>query len=149
LGDVVGTKQDKSLVTKAPKLTKEMGRIDWSLPAPAVWNHIRAMQPWPTAYTSLLRPEAKPLRLIIAAVKPLDEPRPSGSGAPADAPSLTVGAREAGTVRRDADRLFVACADGSWLELLEVQPEGKRRMSAADFVRGNPLPAGSRLGNEA
>jgi methionyl-tRNA formyltransferase len=128
-GEVHGAVQDKSLATKAPKLTKEMGRIDWSQPAAAVWNHIRAMQPSPTAYTSLLRPNAKPLRLIVALAKP------------------AVGATaEVGTLRRDGDRLFVACG-GSWLELLEVQPDGKRRMSAADFVRGNPLPAGSRLGS--
>ena len=131
LGEVHGTVQDKALATKAPKLTKEMGRIDWSPPAPAVWNHIRAMQPWPTAYTSLLRPDAKPLRLIIALAKPTEGP-----------------AAEVGTLRRDGDRLFVACGGDSWLELLDVQPEGKRRMSAADFVRGNPLPAGSRLGSE-
>ena len=131
-GEVHGAVQDKALATKAPKLTKEMGRIDWSLSAPAAWNHIRAMQPSPTAYTSLLRPDSKPLRIIVALAKPTEGP-----------------AAEAGTVRRDADRLFVACGGDSWLELAEVQPEGKRRMNAADFVRGNPLPAGSRLGTEA
>jgi methionyl-tRNA formyltransferase len=131
-GEVHGMVQDKSLATKAPKLTKEMGRIDWVPPAPAVWNHIRAMQPWPTAYTSLLRPETKPLRLIIVVAKPTEGP-----------------AAEVGTLRRDGDRVFVACGGDSWLELVEVQPEGKRRMSAADFLRGNPLPAGSRLGTES
>ena len=129
---VHGTVQDKALATKAPKLTKEMGRIDWSLPAPAVWNHIRAMQPWPTAYTSLLRPNAKP----IADHRRAWRSRPSGPAA------------GSATLRRDGNRLFVACGGDSWLELLEVQPEGKRRMTAADFVRGNPLPAGSRLGSE-
>jgi methionyl-tRNA formyltransferase len=132
LGEVHGVVQDKALATKAPKLTKEMGRIDWSQPAAAVKNHIRAMQPWPTAYTALLRPDAKPLRLIVSTTKPAEGP-----------------AAEVGAIRRDGQRLLIACGGGSWLELLDVQPEGKRRMSAADFVRGNPLPSGSRLGLEA
>ena len=62
---VAGFKQDKSLVTKAPKLTKEHGLIDWTRPAQAVCNHVRAMQPWPTAYTFLHRLGQPPLRLIV------------------------------------------------------------------------------------
>lgn len=132
-GPVVGAKQDLTLVTRAPKLKKEMGLVDWSAPAPAVWNQIRAMQPWPTAYAYLHRPGFEPLRLMIARA--------------AATPPLASGASP-GTAERDGARLVVACGAGTALELLDVQPAGKRRMSAADFVRGAPLPAGSRFGAE-
>src|SRR5205814_2671049 len=64
-GPVAGLPQDKSRVTKAPKLTKEHGLIDWSRPAIAVCNQIRAMQPWPTAYTHLHREGHEAIRLIV------------------------------------------------------------------------------------
>src|SRR6185295_14179494 len=54
-GPVAGDPQDKTQATKAPKLTKEMGQIDWAQPAASVSRQIRAMQPWPTAYTYLHR----------------------------------------------------------------------------------------------
>ncbi len=63
-GTAPGVSQDKTQVTKAPKLTKEHGLIDWSQPN-VVLNHIRAMQPWPTAYTFLHQPNASPQRIII------------------------------------------------------------------------------------
>ena len=64
-GTVQGRKQDTSQVTKAPKLKKENGLIDWSRTAEQVCNQIRAMQPWPTAYTFLHRPGTAPLRVIV------------------------------------------------------------------------------------
>src|SRR5438105_3271712 len=64
-GPVPGRPQEKSLVTKAPKLTKEHGLLDWSRPAVGVCNQVRAMQPWPTAYTYLHRAGHEPVRLIV------------------------------------------------------------------------------------
>src|SRR6478735_4660946 len=64
-GPVAGEKQDPALVTKAPKLTKEMGLIDWSQPAERVCRQVRAMQPWPTAYTYLHRQDKEPMRVIV------------------------------------------------------------------------------------
>ena len=61
----VGVKQDKSLVTKAPKLTKENGLIDWARPGDRVCCQVRAMHPWPTAYTFWRRNGQPPLRLIV------------------------------------------------------------------------------------
>lgn len=55
-GPVPGLKQDPALVTKAPKIKKEFGLIDWTKPADSICRHVRAMQPWPTAYTFLHRP---------------------------------------------------------------------------------------------
>ena len=129
LGPVKGTPQDKSLVTKAPKLTKEHGLIDWSRPAAAVCNQIRAMQPFPTPYTFLHRAGHEPLRLII--------------------PKAVVAeiALSAGIVASDGASLHVGCAGGTSIRMVEVQPAGKRRMPAIDFLRGNPIPPGARMGD--
>lgn len=131
---VAGVKQDKSLVTKAPKLTKEHGLIDWTRPAQAVSDHIRAMQPWPTAYTYLHRPGVSPLRLIVCRAVP----GPGETG-----PAGLIGVDAAGK------RLFVQCAAGGSLEITELQPAGKRRMATGEFLRGNPPLPGARLGPES
>jgi methionyl-tRNA formyltransferase len=134
---VPGVKQDRSLVTRAPKLTKEHGLINWSRPAVAVCNQVRAMQPWPTAYTYLHREGQAPLRVIVLKVRALAVWRSEAAGVGA------VVGEELGT------RLAVRAGAGEWVEILELQPAGKRRMSAAEFRRGNPLPPGTRVGPEA
>ncbi|MBI3824083.1 MAG: methionyl-tRNA formyltransferase [Planctomycetes bacterium] len=126
VGPVSGIPQDKSKVTKAPKLTKEHGLIDWSRPASAVVNQIRAMQPWPTAYTHLHRDGHEPLRLIVQrAAITLKVPCPAGIS---------------GAAFADDTKLLARCGDGTWVEILELQPAGKRRMPAHDFLRGNAIP---------
>ncbi|HMP58872.1 MAG TPA: methionyl-tRNA formyltransferase, partial [Gemmatales bacterium] len=64
-GEVAGRPQDPAAVTRAPKLTKDHGRLDWSRPADLVARQAYAMQPWPTAYADLPRPSGPPLRLLI------------------------------------------------------------------------------------
>jgi methionyl-tRNA formyltransferase len=132
-GGVLGAvKQDKAQVTKAPKLVKENGLLDWTRPARAVCDQVRAMHPWPTAYAYLHRPGQEPQRLIVHRAR-----------VATDAPEAeaTVGAVAADPA---AGRLWVWAGDGGWVEILEVQPAGKRRMGAKDFLRGNPV-AGGRL----
>ena len=136
-GPVTGVQQDKSQVTKAPKLTKEHGLIDWSRPAIAVCNQIRAMQPWPTAYTYLHREGHEPLRLIVHRARPLDAAYPLTPNHDG-----LVGPDSTGT------QIIVECPECTCVAILEVQPAGKRRMSAQDFLRGNTLPPGARLGGE-
>lgn len=126
-GPVSGIAQDKSRATKAPKLTKEHGLIDWSRPAVAVCNQIRAMQPWPTAFTFLYRQGQEPLRLMIRRTALASREREQPEAAP-------------GAVTTDATRMWVRCGDGAYLEILDLQPAGKRRMSAQDFLRGNVMP---------
>ena len=138
-GPVVGEPQDPAKVTKAPKLKKEHGLIDWSRPATKTVNHVRAMQPWPTAYTFLHRPGHDPVRLIVTRVRKVGllsgvMPNPEWVG--------SVSAVDPG-------RLLVEAFDGtSVIEVMEVQPAGGRRMPAAEFLRGHPLPDGSRFGPE-
>ncbi|MCA1684664.1 MAG: methionyl-tRNA formyltransferase [Planctomycetia bacterium] len=115
--------QARARVTKAPKLRKEDGLIDWSRPSRAVHDLVRAMQPWPTAYTYLAGPrwrETEPLRVIVHKTQALetDTARPPGA-----------------VIEADRDRLVVAAGRGA-VRLLTVQLPGKKAIPTADFVRG-------------
>ncbi|HVK19510.1 MAG TPA: methionyl-tRNA formyltransferase [Fimbriiglobus sp.] len=148
-GPVTGEKQDPSQVTKAPKLKKEHGLIDWSQPAKVVADHIRAMQPWPTAYTFLHRPGKEPMRVIIT--------KAHGSGwHSSKMPPLpgTIMRRDLsalGTPEVPGDvfvHLLVQAADNTFVTVSGLQPAGKKRMSAAEFLRGYPFQYGFRFGPE-
>jgi methionyl-tRNA formyltransferase len=132
-GTAKGIKQDKTQATKAPKLTKEHGLIDWLRSGREVCNQIRAMQPWPTAYTFLYQEGHQPLRLIIhrATWRESENEKLSPGEAVVD----------------DSARLQVAAGGGNLVEIQELQPAGKRRMSAAEFLRGHPTKAGDRWGS--
>jgi methionyl-tRNA formyltransferase len=144
-GTTQGCKQDPSQVTKAPKLKKENGLIDWSRSAEQVCNHIRAMLPWPTPYTFFHRVGKPPLRIIV-----------NRAAIPADVliclPDEWVKHKQApGTPMMfpEADRLSVECGeDFGLVEILELQPSGKKRMTAAEFLRGHPLKPGDHFGPE-
>jgi len=124
--------QDPALATFAPKLTREEALIRWSDPAVRIVNRVRAFDPWPVAHT--LR-DGEVLRVWRASVPP---PRSAAAVVP-------------GTVLAVPDGpdgpLLVASGDGA-VGIHEVQPASGRRMSAAAYVRGRPLPPGSVLGAE-
>jgi methionyl-tRNA formyltransferase len=124
--------QDESQTTHVGKLTKEDGRIPWEKHCVEVGRHILAMQPWPGPFTSLSQEGRPPLRAKILDVILADgEPfRPPG----------TVGA-----VTKEA--IGVHCGSGS-LWILKLQPDGKRPMTAADFLRGHPVQPGDRFVSE-
>jgi methionyl-tRNA formyltransferase len=132
-GTARGIKQDKAQASKAPKLTKEHGQIDWSRHARDVCNQIRAMQPWPTAYTYWHRQGQAPLRLIIHRAVWREDT--SASGFPGQVIVQT----------NDNSSLCVAAGSQSVVEILELQPAGRRRMPAGDFVRGHRPRPGDRL----
>jgi methionyl-tRNA formyltransferase len=137
-GTAQGIKQDKSQASKAPKLTKENGQIDWSRHARDVCNQIRAMQPWPTAYTYWHRQGKQAHRLIIHRAVWRE--------------SLATCSLRPGQVvtqPNELAHLCVAAWSGSQVEILELQPEGKRRMGTAEFLRGHRLAAGDHVGPPA
>lgn len=146
-GQLSGTLQEKSLVTKAPKLKKEFGAIDWSQTAAQIDCQVRAMQPWPQPY-GFLKVEGKPpLRLLILAVsgegqETRDESREPEAVA-ASQPS-TLNSQPGTVVRSDGKSLAIRCGDGL-CRIETIQPVGKRPMAIADFLRGNPVPVGSRI----
>lgn len=115
--------QDDSAATLAPILKKEDGRINFHLTAREILNRLRGFQPWPGAYTSF-----RGKNLQVWAARPVDR------------------ALAAGEIVVGGGRLLVGCSTESTLELLEVQMEGKKRMPAADFIRGNPPKPGELLG---
>ena len=131
--------QDKSQVSKAPRLKKEQGAIDWSRPALEIKNQVRALRPWPRAYTFWRRANAVPLRLNIDRVAVVAPPEGAGNSPPA-APTL-------GSVVEISPRLLIATGDGL-LEIQALQPAGKRSMSAGDFLRGYRVGVGEQLGPE-
>ncbi len=123
--------QDRAKVTKAPKLRKEDGRIDWTKTAREVHDLVRAMQPWPIASTHWHSSEAgkPPLRLIVHRT------------------TLAEGQGEPGTVlQAEGDRLIVAAGQGA-VRLLTVQIPGKKAMPAADFLHGHHVFPGERMGD--
>jgi methionyl-tRNA formyltransferase len=134
-GPVHGVKQDPAQVTKAPKLTKEHGLIDWNRTAQEVCNQVRAMQPWPTAYTFLHR-EGRPLVRVI-----INRATPFGPifGFPVKPGLLN---------SRAHDCLQVAAGLNGFVDVHELQPAGKKRMTAAEFLRGHPVKEGDRFGPE-
>jgi methionyl-tRNA formyltransferase len=135
-GTARGVKQDKSRVTKAPKLKKEDGLIDWSRDSAIL--KVQAMQPWPTAYTFFHREGKPPVRVIINRAR--------------EYMACPLGHQVAmpGTIDREfAEPSRLAVWNG-WLlaEILELQPAGKKRMSAAEFLRGHPIKEGDHFGPE-
>lgn len=121
------TPQDESQATYVGRLTKADGRIDWTQPAAAIANLVRAMDPWPSAYTWR---EGRLLKVWRA------EPLPAPPAA----------RMEPGTVLAvDGEGILVATGDGL-LRVREVQPEGGRRMGAAEYARGHPVRVGERWG---
>jgi methionyl-tRNA formyltransferase len=125
---VEGIKQDPALVTKAPKIKKEFGLIDWTKPADHIERFVRAMQPWPTAYTFLHRPGKEPMRVIINAATA--SPIPVASAPPG---TFVIAAHVHG------HGIIVKTGDEFGLFISEVQPAGKKRMTAKEFLRGHPV----------
>jgi methionyl-tRNA formyltransferase len=111
----------------AHKITREDGRLDWTQPAPALWNRIRAFMPWPGAFTHLPA-EPRPLLLKVWEAQVAER-----SGAPGE----ILGADKTGIV--------VACGRQS-LRITNLQREGGRRMTAQEFLAGHSLRTGDKLG---
>ncbi|MGH9680420.1 MAG: methionyl-tRNA formyltransferase, partial [Candidatus Acidiferrales bacterium] len=111
-GEVAPTTQDSAKASYAPILKKEDGRIDFGRPATEIANRLRGFKPWPGAFTTFRR-----RNLNICSAQPV-----AHAAAPGE---LLV-----------TKNLIVGCGRQTTLELLEVQPEGKKRMSAKDFIHG-------------
>lgn len=122
--------QDDSLATFAPRLSKDMGQIDWKKSAQEIHNLVRGLSPWPGTFTLMNG----------AVLKVVSTRTVSGS---VDGAGTTPG-----TIVSDSGKVLVACGTtgDDWLELLEVQPPGKARMSARDWMNGARLKSGVLVG---
>src|SRR5262245_38487302 len=123
-GTVRETPQDASAATYAPRLTKEDGALDWQAPAIRIHNLVRGLHPWPHASTFL-----HGRRLILLRSSPSDQPAGAAPG--------TVLAAKPGD--------FVVAAGSGRVHLVEVQAEGKRPMTAREFLAGHRVSPGDRL----
>ena len=123
-GRISAVKQNDAEASYAPILKREDARVDFATPAGQIYNRWRGFQPWPGAYAFL---GGKKLSLV--SLKPV---------------SVDVVAAHGELLVQDG-RCFAACASGSWIELLEVQMEGKKRLQMAEFLRGTALHSGDRL----
>jgi methionyl-tRNA formyltransferase len=126
-GSLYAQAQDHSLATLAPILKREDGLIDFSRTAKQVYDRWRGFQPWPGAHT-LLRGK----KLIVHRMRLVER---------------SLGAEECMLVVQ-GDSMLVGCGEGTMIALDEVQMEGKRRMSAAEFLHGHQIKSGERLGHE-
>jgi methionyl-tRNA formyltransferase len=142
-GAVEGAKQDAALVTKAPKIKKEFGLIDWTKPAEYIERFVRAMQPWPTAYTFLHRPGKEPMRVIVNKAQ-LGALCLCGPNRPAPGTVDSAGK----ILDTDVTAMCVWVGENVTLLVTELQPAGKKKMSAEEFLRGYPLVEGMRFGPE-
>ncbi len=120
-------RQDFMLATFAPRLTKEEGAIDWSLPAAYIHNRIRGLHPWPHASTHL-----EGARVIVL--------RSRSDGSRTEAPPGS-------SVELSGDAIHVATGLGERIAIEELQPEGRRPMSAREFIAGRRLRPGLTFSN--
>lgn len=135
-GTARSIEQDSHLATKARRLRKSDGQVDWRRSAREIQNQVRALQPWPNTFTHWFRPGAEPLRVI------LDRVAVVSTNVVEAAESIV----EPGTVVvADGDQLHIGTGDGQ-LAILGIQPAGKRRLSTAEFLRGYPVKSGDRFG---
>ncbi|MFO0901887.1 MAG: methionyl-tRNA formyltransferase [Pirellulales bacterium] len=130
----LGAVQDPAAATKAPRLTKQDGELDWRRTARELHNQVRAFQPWPGSFTHWTSPKGESIRLIVTRVAV-----EAGAAPPDSAPPGTV-------LECQAGRLVVAAGSGT-VRIERLQPAGKRVLEAAEFLRGYPLAVGERLGS--
>lgn len=121
---VVETPQDETKATYANRLTREDGEVDWAQPAERIHNLIRGLHPWPLASSFL-----NGRRVILRGSTVLRDAKPGGPGT---------------IVEATGERLIVAAGSGA-VALVEIQPEGKRPMTARDFLAGHRVSAGDRF----
>lgn len=138
-GHAPKVKQDNALATYAPKLDRATGRLDWSLEHTALERLVRGLNPWPGTFTTL--------PAFADAAKPADGAAASGRLLKVTnaLPVRRCVGRLGEVVRANERGLLVAARHGGLL-LRELQLEGKKRLRAGDFLRGNPVPVGTVLG---
>ena len=123
-GKIQPQAQDEARASYARKITKDDGRLDWTQPARMLWNRVRGLTSWPGTFTHA---DGQLLKIWRASVES------AGQGAPGE------------ILAADKSGLMVACGAQA-LRLEEVQREGGRRMTAAEYLGGHPLKMGARLG---
>lgn len=132
-GEISPRAQDDALASHAPMLKKEFGNLDWSLPAPQLYNRIRGFDPWPGAYThfrgQMCRVWARPANRDAQRqlLQPITSP---------------------GSLQLGAGELYIACGESTWLSVETIQLQGKKRITAKEFASGARLTSVEILSSE-
>ena len=129
----IGIPQDAATATRAARLSKQDGIVDWSLPATTIERLRRALEPWPRLTTFFTRGDGQRQRLVLEDVEVAADPK-AAAAAPGSVLDTSGG------------RIVVACGGGTALAITQVVPEGRRGMPTADYLRGSPLLPGATLG---
>ena len=124
-GTAVETPQDDSRATYAPKITREEGTVDWTLPAQAIHDRVRGLQPWPLVSVRIDGVRYQVHQTVV--------PREATDAAPGS------------VVEATGDRLDVGAGDGQRVRIVRIQPEGRRVMSARELLAGRKITPGTRL----
>ncbi|QGJ72240.1 Methionyl-tRNA formyltransferase [Planctomycetales bacterium 10988] len=132
-GEIVPVDQNHQKASKARRLAKQDGVIDWSQSAQQIHLQIRAMQPWPKCYSFWHRPQGQPVRLILLSSEVLSNEKQPGTAKPGE------------ILQANQEGLWIATGDHP-LRILTVQPAGKRAMLAEEFLRGHALEEGQSFG---
>ena len=129
-GSAAEAPQEERLVTYAPRLTRDDGRIAWTASAQAIHNQVRGLHPWPHAVTTLKGARVIVLRTALAPTPQL--------------PAVDAGPGEVLAIGRD--RLIVQAGDGCPISLLQLQSEGRRALGGREFAAGARIQPGVRFG---
>ncbi len=132
-GTLEALPQNPALASKAPRIKKADGDVNWRRTAGEIRNHYRAMQPWPKTFTFWQRADGQAVRLIVG---------------PLVAVAQECGAPPGTVVRADREQLLVAAGEGV-VSIEGIQPAGKRLLLVREFLNGYPVRAGDRFGPES
>ena len=124
-GEIKPVPQEDEKATYAPKLSKRDGLLNWEQDAHELERRIRALNPWPGTFTFWRGKRLKILAAILSPVEVDEVPVP-------------------GTIQVDEGRLYTACGHG-FIQITEIQPEGKRPQNASDFLRGQHINSGEQF----
>lgn len=127
----IGSLQNQERATRAPRLQKNNGIIDWTRSAVQLANQVRAFQPWPSSFTFWERERGQLLRLVVEKTS-------------VDQSDVTVGKPPGSILTANGNNLIVVTGNGL-LKIKQIRPAGKRLMTAAEFLRGNSLRPGDIL----
>lgn len=123
-GLVTPVKQDEALATHVGKITKEISPIDWNKSALEVHNHVRGLQSWPCATTTLIGKTVKIHKTRLS----------------------NITGNKSGQIVDNKDKITVCCGDGKCVDIIELQPQGKKRMDAKAFLAGNKIEINTVIG---
>jgi methionyl-tRNA formyltransferase len=145
-GQLQEVEQDHALATFAPKVDRQTARVDWSRPAGELAWHVRGMDAVPGAWSEL---DGAPVKLFrpaaVQGMRPVADEPGSGHGNGAPAPSSDAPPAPGTVLRADAQEGLVVAAGSGALSLAEVQPPGRRRMGARDWISGRSVRPGQRF----